>query len=195
MKMSNKKKIIIASGLGIVIVAIVIGVAIAVRHPGSEKQSGQKASVQTTESRDNDAELPVLPIGTEDPQAETDASVTQSERVTDGKTDSNDAKASDKKSTSEPDSKENPDQRISHSTDQKSSDSNVDTTGQEDQTDQENRDQRSEDNGKDSGTRSDQTTDNNKSQEDQKDNGSDRSDSGKKSSDVIELPFVPADEG
>lgn len=65
MKTKNKRKIMIVSGIGIAIAAVAIGVAAAISNPGSEKNSIQAVSGQTTESKENDMELPVLPIGTD----------------------------------------------------------------------------------------------------------------------------------
>ena len=169
--MKNKRKILLVSGIGIVIMAIAIGVTIAVSRPGTMKNSRQAASGQTTESRGKDNELPVLPIGTDTPQSGDDTSTTQSDSGMHGK------KASREQAESKG----------------KKNDSKADTTKQEDQPENPDRDQSNDGNGKDSATGSDQTTNNNKKPENQKDGGSDKSDSGKKSSDTIELPFVPAE--
>ena len=59
-KMKNKRKILLVSGIGIVIMAIAIGVTIAVSRPGTMKNSRQATSGQTTESKEKDNELPVL---------------------------------------------------------------------------------------------------------------------------------------
>ena len=66
-KMKNKRKILLVSGIGIVIMAFAIGVTIAVSRPGTMKNSRQAASGQTTESKEKDNELSVLPIGTDTP--------------------------------------------------------------------------------------------------------------------------------
>ncbi len=197
--MKNKRKILLVSGIGIVIMAIAIGVTIAVNRPGTMKNSRQAASGQTTESKEKDNELPVLPIGTDTPQSGDDTSTTQSDSGTHGKKASreqaesngkkNDSKSPDQKNTTGVDSKAKADKKPSHSENQESSDSKADTTKQENP----DRDQSNDGNGKDSATGSDQATNNNKKPENQKDGGSDKSDSGKKSSDTIELPFVPAE--
>ena len=202
-KMKNKRKILLVSGIGIVIMATVVGVTIAVSRPGTMKNSRQTTSGQTTESKEKDNELPVLPIGTDTPQSGDDTSTTQSDSGTHGKKASreqaetkgkkNDSKAPDQKNTTGADSKAKADNKPSHSEKQEPSDSKADTTKQEDQPENPDRDQSNDGNGKDSATRSDQTTNNNKKPENQKDGGSDKSDSGKKSSDTIELPFVPAE--
>ena len=83
--MKNKRKILLVSGIGIVIMAIAIGVTIAVNRPGTMKNSRQAASGQTTESKEKDNELPVLPIGTDTPQSGDDTSTTQSDSGTHGK--------------------------------------------------------------------------------------------------------------
>lgn len=197
--MKNKRKILLVSGIGIVIMAIAIGVTIAVSRPGTMKNSRQATSGQTTESKEKDNELPVLPIGTDTPQSGDDTSTTQSDTGTHGKKASreqaesqgkkNDSKSPDQKNTTGVDSKAKADKKPSHSENQESSDSKADTTKQENP----DRDQSNDGNGKDSATGSDQATNNNKKPENQKDGGSDKSDSGKKSSDTIELPFVPAE--
>ena len=197
--MKNKRKILLVSGIGIVIMAIAIGVTIAVNRPGTMKNSRQATSGQTTESKEKDNELPVLPIGTDTPQSGDDTSTTQSDTGTHGKKASreqaesqgkkNDSKSPDQKNTTGVDSKAKADKKPSHSENQESSDSKADTTKQENP----DRDQSNDGNGKDSATGSDQATNNNKKPENQKDGGSDKSDSGKKSSDTIELPFVPAE--
>lgn len=197
--MKNKRKILLVSGIGIVIMAIAIGVTIAVSRPGTMKNSRQAASGQTTESKEKDNELPVLTIGTDTPQSGDDTSTTQSDTGTHGKKASreqaesngkkNDSKSPDQKNTTGVDSKAKADKKPSHSENQESSDSKADTTKQENP----DRDQSNDGNGKDSATGSDQATNNNKKPENQKDGGSDKSDSGKKSSDTIELPFVPAE--
>ena len=202
-EMKNKRKILLVSGIGIVIMAIAIGVTIAVSRPGTMKNSRQAASGQTTESKEKDNELSVLPIGTYTPQSGDDTSTTQSDSGTHGKKASreqaesngkkNDSKSPDQKNTTGVDSKAKADKKPSHSENQESSDSKADTTKQEDQPENPDRDQSNDGNGKDSATGSDQTTNNNKKPENQKDGGSDKSDSGKKSSDTIELPFVPAE--
>lgn len=201
--MKNKRKILLVSGIGIVIMAIAIGVTIAVNRPGTMKNSRQAASGQTTESKEKDNELPVLPIGTDTPQSGDDTSTTQSDSGTHGKKASreqaesngkkNDSKSPDQKNTTGVDSKAKADKKPLHSENQVPSDSKADTTKQEDQPENPDRDQSNDGNGKDSATGSDQTTNNNKKPENQKDGGSDKSDSGKKSSDTIELPFVPAE--
>ena len=56
-KMKNKRKILLVSGIGIVIMAIAIGVTIAVNRPGTMKNSRQAASGQTTESKEKDLSL------------------------------------------------------------------------------------------------------------------------------------------
>ncbi len=197
--MKNKRKILLVSGIGIVIMAIAIGVTIAVNRPGTMKNSRQATSGQTTESKEKDNELPVLPIGTDTPQSGDDTSTTQSDSGTHGKKASreqaesngkkNDSKSPDQKNTTGVDSKAKADKKPSHSENQEPSDSKADTTKQENP----DRDQSNDGNGKDSATGSDQATNNNKKPENQKDGGSDKSDSGKKSSDTIELPFVPAE--
>ena len=202
-EMKNKRKILLVSGIGIVIMAIAIGVTIAVSRPGTMKNSRQAASGQTTESKEKDNELSVLPIGTDTPQSGDDTSTTQSDSGTHGKKASreqaesngkkNDSKSPDQKNTTGADSKAKADKKPSHSENQEPSDSKEDTTKQEDQPENPDRDQSNDGNGKDSATGSDQTTNNNKKPENQKDGGSDKSDSGKKSSDTIELPFVPAE--
>lgn len=176
MKMENKRKIMIVSGIGIVIMAIAIGVTIAVSCPGTMKNSRQATSGQTTESKEKDNELPVLPIGTDTPQSGDDTSTTQSDTGTHGKKASreqaesqgkkNDSKSPDQKNTTGADSKAKADKKPSHSENQEPSDSKADTTKQEDQPENPDRDQSNDGNGKDSG---------------------------KKSSDTIELPFVPAE--
>ena len=88
MKMENKRKIMIVSGVGIAIVAIAIVVTVALSHPGSKKNSSQVALDQMTENKENDKEFPVLPIGTDNPKLENDTSTSQSDSSTDGKTDS-----------------------------------------------------------------------------------------------------------
>ena len=201
--MKNKRKILLVSGIGIVIMATVVGVTIAVSRPGTMKNSRQTTSGQTTESKEKDNELPDLPIGTGTPQSGDDTSTTQSDSGTHGKKASreqaetkgkkNDSKAPDQKNTTGADSKAKADNKPSHSEKQEPSDSKADTTKQEDQPENPDRDQSNDGNGKDSTTGSDQTTNNNKKPENQKDGGSDKSDSGKKSSDTIELPFVPAE--
>ena len=202
-KMKNKRKILLVSGIGIVIMAIVVGVTIAVSRPGTMKNSRQTASGQTTESKEKDNELPDLPIGTDTPQSGDDTSTTQSDSGMHGKKASreqaeskgkkNDSKSLDPKNTTGADSKAKADKKPSHLENQEPSDSKADTTKQEDQPENPDRDQSNDGNGKDSATGSDQTTNNNKKPENQKDGGSDKSDSGKKSSDTIELPFVPAE--
>lgn len=197
--MKNKRKILLVSGIGIVIMAIAIGVTIAVSRPGTMKNSRQATSGQTTERKEKDNELPVLTIGTDTPQSGDDTSTTQSDSGTHGKKASreqaesngkkNDSKSPDQKNTTGVDSKAKADKKPSHSENQESSDSKADTTKQENP----DRDQSNDGNGKDSATGSDQATNNNKKPENQKDGGSDKSDSGKKSSDTIELPFVPAE--
>ena len=67
-KMKNRRKILLVSGIGIVIMAIAIGVTVAVSHPDSKKNSSQVALDQTTENKENDKEFPVLPIGTDNPK-------------------------------------------------------------------------------------------------------------------------------
>lgn len=201
-EMKNKRKILLVSGIGIVIMAIAIGVTIAVSRPGTMKNSRQATSGQTTESKEKDNELPVLPIGTDTPQSGDDTSTTQSDSGTHGKKASreqaesngkkNDSKSPDQKNTTGADSKAKADKKPSHSENQEPSDSKADTTKQ-DQAEKTERDQSNADNGQDSGTKSDQTTDNNEKTGKQKDDGSDKSDSGKKSTDPIELPFVPAE--
>ena len=171
-EMKNKRKILLVSGIGIVIMAIAIGVTIAVSRPGTMKNSRQAASGQTTESKEKDNELPVLTIGTDTPQSGDDTSTTQSDSGTHGKKASreqaesngkkNDSKSPDQKNTTGADSKAKADKKPSHSENQESSDSKADTTKQENP----DRDQSNDGNGKDSG---------------------------KKSSDTIELPFVPAE--
>ena len=84
-EMKNKRKILLVSGIGIVIMAIAIGVTIAVSRPGTMKNSRQATSGQTTESKEKDNELPVLPIGTGTPQSGDDTSTTQSDSGTHGK--------------------------------------------------------------------------------------------------------------
>lgn len=175
-EMKNKRKILLVSGIGIVIMAIAIGVAIAVSRPGTMKNSRQATSGQTTESKEKDNELPVLPIGTDTPQSGDDTSTTQSDSGTHGKKASreqaesngkkNDSKSPDQKNTTGADSKAKADKKPSHSENQEPSDSKEDTTKQEDQPENPDRDQSNDGNGKDSG---------------------------KKSSDTIELPFVPAE--
>ena len=197
--MKNKRKILLVSGIGIVIMAIAIGVTIAVSRQGTMKNSRQATSGQTTERKEKDNELPVLPIGTDTPQSGDDTSIAQSDTGTHGKKASreqaeskgkkNDSKSPDQKNTTGVDSKAKADKKPSHSENQESSDSKADTTKQENP----DRDQSNDGNGKDSATGSDQATNNNKKPENQKDGGSDKSDSGKKSSDTIELPFVPAE--
>jgi hypothetical protein len=167
------------------IAAVAIGVAAAISNPGSEKNSIQAVSGQTTESKENDMELPVLPIGTD--------GKSDSKEQTESTVEKDDPKSSDTKNTSGADSEVQADKKPSHSDSQESSDSKANTAGQKDQAENTDRDQSNDDNGKDSSTRSDQTTDNNKKQESQKDSESDKSDSNKKSSDTIELPFIPAD--
>lgn len=78
----------------------------------------------------------------------------------------NDSKSPDQKNTTGADSTAKADKKPSHSENQESSDSKADTTKQEDQPENPDRDQSNDGNGKDSG---------------------------KKSSDTIELPFVPAE--
>ena len=175
--MKNKRKILLVSGIGIVIMAIAIGVTIAVSRPGTMKNSRQATSGQTTESKEKDNELPVLPIGTDTPQSGDDTSTTQSDSGTHGKKASreqaesngkkNDSKSPDQKNTTGADSKAKADKKPSHSENQEPSDSKEDTTKQEDQPENPDRDQSNDGNGKDSG---------------------------KKSSDTIELPFVPAEQ-
>lgn len=175
--MKNKRKILLVSGIGIVIMAIAIGVTIAVSRPGTMKNSRQATSGQTTESKEKDNELPVLPIGTDTPQSGDDTSTTQSDSGTHGKKASreqaesngkkNDSKSPDQKNTTGADSTAKADKKPSHSENQESSDSKADTTKQEDQPENPDRDQSNDGNGKDSG---------------------------KKSSDTIELPFVPAEQ-
>ena len=175
--MKNKRKILLVSGIGIVIMAIAIGVTIAVSRPGTMKNSRQATSGQTTESKEKDNELSVLPIGTDTPQSGDDTSTTQSDSGTHGKKASreqaesngkkNDSKSPDQKNTTGADSKAKADKKPSHSENQEPSDSKADTTKQEDQPENPDRDQSNDGNGKDSG---------------------------KKSSDTIELPFVPAEQ-
>ena len=175
--MKNKRKILLVSGIGIVIMAIAIGVTIAVSRPGTMKNSRQATSGQTTESKEKDNELPVLPIGTDTPQSGDDTSTTQSDSGTHGKKASreqaesngkkNDSKSPDQKNTTGADSKAKADKKPSHLENQEPSDSKADTTKQEDQPENPDRDQSNDGNGKDSG---------------------------KKSSDTIELPFVPAEQ-
>ena len=175
--MKNKRKILLVSGIGIVIMAIAIGVTIAVSRPGTMKNSRQATSGQTTERKEKDNELPVLPIGTDTPQSGDDTSTTQSDSGTHGKKASreqaesngkkNDSKSPDQKNTTGADSKAKADKKPSHSENQEPSDSKEDTTKQEDQPENPDRDQSNDGNGKDSG---------------------------KKSSDTIELPFVPAEQ-
>ena len=174
--MKNKRKILLVSGIGIVIMAIAIGVTIAVSRPGTMKNSRQATSGQTTESKEKDNELPVLPIGTDTPQSGDDTSTTQSDSGTHGKKASreqaesngkkNDSKSPDQKNKTGADSKAKADKKPSHLENQEPSDSKADTTKQEDQPENPDRDQSNDGNGKDSG---------------------------KKSSDTIELPFVPAE--
>ena len=107
--MKNKRKILLVSGIGIVIMAIAIGVTIAVSRPGTMKNSRQATSGQTTESKEKDNELPVLPIGTDTPQSGDDTSIAQSDTGTHGKKASreqaesngkkNDSKSPDQKNT------------------------------------------------------------------------------------------------
>lgn len=73
--MKNKRKILLVSGIGIVIMAIAIGVTIAVSRQGTMKNSRQATSGQTTERKEKDNELPVLPIGTDTPQSGDDTSM------------------------------------------------------------------------------------------------------------------------
>lgn len=184
--MKNKRKILLVSGIGIVIMATVVGVTIAVSRPGTMKNSRQATSGQTTESKEKDNELPVLPIGTDTPQSGDDTSTTQSDSGMHGKKASREqAESKGKKNDSK-----SPDQKNTTGADSKAK---ADTTKQEDQPENPDRDQSNDGNGKDSATGSDQTTNNNKKPENQKDGGSDKSDFGKKSSDTIELPFVPAE--
>ena len=141
----------------VVIMAIAIGVTIAVSRQGTMKNSRQATSGQTTERKEKDNELPVLPIGTDTPQSGDDTSIAQSDTGTHGKKASreqaeskgkkNDSKSPDQKNTTGADSTAKADKKPSHS-------ENPD------------RDQSNDGNGKDSG---------------------------KKSSDTIELPFVPAE--
>ena len=124
-KMKNKRKILLVSGIGIVIMAIAIGVTIAVSRPGTMKNSRQAASGQTTESKEKDNELPVLTIGTDTPQSGDDTSTTQSDTGTHGKKASreqaeskgkkNDSKSPDQKNTTGVDSKAKTDKKPSHS--------------------------------------------------------------------------------
>lgn len=175
-EMKNKRKILLVSGIGIVIMAIAIGVTIAVSRQGTMKNSRQATSGQTTERKEKDNELPVLPIGTDTPQSGDDTSTTQSDSGTHGKKASreqaesngkkNDSKSPDQKNTTGAGSKAKADKKPSHSENQEPSDSKEDTTKQEDQPENPDRDQSNDGNGKDSG---------------------------KKSSDTIELPFVPAE--
>ena len=170
--MKNKRKILLVSGIGIVIMAITI----AVNRPGTMKNSRQAASGQTTESKEKDNELPVLPIGTDTPQSGDDTSTTQSDSGTHGKKASreqaesngkkNDSKSPDQKNTTGADSTAKADKKPSHSENQEPSDSKANTTKQENQPENPDRDQSNDGNG---------------------------NDSGKKSSDTIELPFVPAE--
>ena len=119
--MKNKRKILLVSGIGIVIMAIAIGVTIAVSRPGTMKNSRQATSGQTTESKEKDNELPVLPIGTDTPQSGDDTSTTQSDSGTHGKKASreqaesngkkNDSKSPDQKNTTGVDSKAKADKK------------------------------------------------------------------------------------
>ena len=137
-KMKNKRKILLVSGIGIVIMAIAIGVTIAVNRPGTMKNSRQAASGQTTESKEKDNELPVLPIGTDTPQSGDDTSTTQSDSGTHGKKASreqaesngkkNDSKSPDQKNTTGADSTAKADKKPSHSENQEPSDSKANTT-------------------------------------------------------------------
>lgn len=241
--MKNKRKILLVSGIGIVIMAIAIGVTIAVSRPGTMKNRRQAASGQTTESKEKDNELPVLPIGTDTPQSGDDTSTTQSDSGMHGKKASreqveskgkkNDSKSPDQKNTTGADSKSKADKKPSHSENQEPSDSKADTTKQEDQSENPDRDQsvdnggkepdtksdqkssnskdsdtksnQTSDNSKDSGTKSNQTSDkdknsntksdqitDNKKPGNQTDDRSDKTDTDKKDSDTIELPFIPA---
>ena len=176
--MKKKRKVLLVSGIGIVIMAIPIGGAIAVSRPGTMKNSRQATSGQTTSTTQSDS-------GTHGKKASREQAESKGKK--------NGSKSPDPKNTTGADSKAKADNKPSHSENQEPSDSKTDTTKQEDQPGNPDRDQSNADNGQDSGTKSDQTTDNNEKTENQKDDGSDKSDSGKKSSDTIELPFVPAE--
>ena len=54
-EMKNKRKILLVSGIGIVIMAIAIGVTIAVSRPGTMKNSRQAASGQATSTTQSDS--------------------------------------------------------------------------------------------------------------------------------------------
>lgn len=176
--MKNKRKILLVSGIGIVIMAIAIGVTIAVNRPGTMKNSRQAASGQATSTTQSDS-------GTHGKKASREQAESNGKK--------NDSKSPDQKNTTGVDSKAKADKKPSHSENQEPSDSKANTTKQENQPENPDRDQSNDGNGNDSATGSYQTTNNNKKPENQKDGGSDKSDSGKKSSDTIELPFVPAE--
>ena len=176
--MKNKRKILLVSGIGIVIMAIAIGVTIAVNRPGTMKNSRQAASGQTTSTTQSDT-------GTHGKKASREQAESKGKK--------NDSKSPDQKNTTGADSKAKAAKKPSHSENQEPSDSKANTTKQEDQPENPDRDQSNDGNGIDSATGSDQTTNNNKKPGNQKNGGSDKSDSGKKSSDTIELPFVPAE--
>ena len=106
MKTKNKRKIMIVSGIGIAIAAVAIGVAAAISNPGSEKNSIQAVSGQTTESKENDMELPVLPIGTD--------GKSDSKEQTESTVEKDDPKSSDTKNTSGADSEVQADKKHSH---------------------------------------------------------------------------------
>ena len=147
----NKRKILLASGIGIVIMAIAIVVAIAVSRPGTMKNSRQATSGQTTSTTQSDS-------GTHGKKASREQAESNGKK--------NDSKSPDQKNTTGADSKAKADNKPSHSENQEPSDSKANTTKQENQPENPDRDQSNDGNGKDSG---------------------------KKSSDTIELPFVPAE--
>lgn len=116
--MKNKRKILLVSGIGIVIMAIAIGVTIALSRPGTMKNSRQAASGQTTSTTQSDT-------GTHGKKASREQAESKGKK--------NDSKSPDQKNTTGADSKAKADKKPSHSENQEPSDSKANTTKQEDQ--------------------------------------------------------------
>ena len=89
-KMKNKRKILLVSGIGIVIMAIAIGVTIALSRPGTMKNSRQATSGQTTSTTQSDS-------GTHGKKASREQAESKGKK--------NDSKSPDQKNTTGADSK------------------------------------------------------------------------------------------
>lgn len=212
-EMKSRKKIIAVSGIGIVVLAVVIGAAAMSRKAGQRITSDKAASGQTTAGADGEnGNLPMVPIASGDVEVDgaeaqqrekSSAEKSAPEDAADMGDQKSSAQSDDQSSIVAKDGKAKRDQSSPAADVQKPSKPQGDNPKEDTQQNEGTGSSQGSSNNSGSSGKTDAKSNNNTSdgkkndKSDDQDSGgkndkSDNKDSDQKSSDMIELPFIPA---